>query len=318
MSVRRYIETLRDPQDIINLLCEDAVFADRLKEEWLPNVHGFIQTFYVALRALHILMCDLPRSPFGKHYREYYCAITEGVDFDSEEVQTALNFLLFSTKTEFLSKIKQIVNIIEEYQNNVTPQSEQLNEVLDKCRKYEKKIQESSSQIAAVTLETTTASPNLKVGSRQELKDKLMEMSKQQQNQRSQYQVIVVKFLDYLRCDFFKKFLVPLKDGPAGLELFLFSDSQTLRKHIVGAPRAAVHQALLNPNHYLQCECCELDAPNQLTPSQPDLSIAYKLHLECGKMINLYDWLQAFKAIMSRDEDEDEDSSGRHVDPVVL
>jgi origin recognition complex subunit 3 len=39
----------------------------------------------------------------------------------------------------------------------------------------------------------------------------------------------------------------------------------------------------------------------------PDISIAYKLHLECGKMINLYDWLQSFLSIVDP-QDIDDDS----------
>lgn len=38
----------------------------------------------------------------------------------------------------------------------------------------------------------------------------------------------------------------------------------------------------------------------------PDICMAYKLHLEGGKMINLYDWLQAFLSIMDPTEVEDE------------
>lgn len=33
----------------------------------------------------------------------------------------------------------------------------------------------------------------------------------------------------------------------------------------------------------------------------PDICIAYKLHLEYGKMINLYDWLQSFISIVDAD-----------------
>lgn len=321
MSVRRYVETRSDPQDIINLLCDEEYFIDRLRAELLPNVYQFIDTFYVALKSLHVLMCDLPKSSYGKQLREMYCTATEGIDFDSEDFKSTLNFLQFSTKTELLAKVGQIVRLIEEYQNNVSDDAKHLNGVLVALKKFGRQIEDSSTQVldATGTPTNSSSSPNLKVGSRQELKERLMEMSKQQQSQRSPYQTMAVELLDFLRQEFFARCLVPLKRGPALLELFLFSDSQTLRKHIVGAPRAAVHQALLNPQHYLQCDCCELESATQLTPSQPDLSIVYKLHLECGKMINLYDWLQAFKAIISRDDEEDEDdSSGRNVDPVVL
>jgi hypothetical protein len=44
-----------------------------------------------------------------------------------------------------------------------------------------------------------------------------------------------------------------------------------------------------------QCECCK-DSKDWNSPSLPDLSVVYRLHLECGRLINLYDWLQAFCA----------------------
>lgn len=47
----------------------------------------------------------------------------------------------------------------------------------------------------------------------------------------------------------------------------------------------------------------------------PDISIAYKLHLECGKMINLYDWLQAFLSIV--DPNDVDDESKRIVRPEL-
>ena len=40
-----------------------------------------------------------------------------------------------------------------------------------------------------------------------------------------------------------------------------------------------------------QCKCCNIDVDDN-QDTLPDLSIVYKIHLECGKMINLYDWLQ--------------------------
>lgn len=48
----------------------------------------------------------------------------------------------------------------------------------------------------------------------------------------------------------------------------------------------------------------------------PDICIAYKLHLECGKMINLYDWLQAFLTIVDSTEN-DEDIGKLVVDPKL-
>lgn len=43
-----------------------------------------------------------------------------------------------------------------------------------------------------------------------------------------------------------------------------------------------------------QCKCCKIveSAGGEIPSSMPDLSALYKLHLECGKLINLCDWLE--------------------------
>ncbi|KAH7937694.1 hypothetical protein HPB49_014826 [Dermacentor silvarum] len=41
-----------------------------------------------------------------------------------------------------------------------------------------------------------------------------------------------------------------------------------------------------------KCECCKNTSSCNISASLPDLSISYKLHLEGGKLINLYDMMQ--------------------------
>ena len=53
------------------------------------------------------------------------------------------------------------------------------------------------------------------------------------------------------------------------------------------------------------------DAPLPEIPGHfPDVCIAYKLHLECGKLINLYDWLQCWLSIIANSEDVNEVKDG--------
>lgn len=63
-------------------------------------------------------------------------------------------------------------------------------------------------------------------------------------------------------------------------------------------PREAIHTAFRHSRHYVVCDCCN---DEQLSHSQHDTSIAYRIYLECGKMINLYDWYVAFGTILERD-----------------
>ena len=35
-----------------------------------------------------------------------------------------------------------------------------------------------------------------------------------------------------------------------------------------------------------------------LSPNMPDVCIVYLLHLECGRLINLFDWLCSFVAVV--------------------
>ncbi|CAG8518531.1 2644_t:CDS:2 [Acaulospora colombiana] len=74
-------------------------------------------------------------------------------------------------------------------------------------------------------------------------------------------------------------------------------------------PRQAIHTALGLPTDYIKCNCCDidendseyLDSREQILSTHPDTSILYKLHLQCGKLINIYDWLESFESVISRD-----------------
>ena len=39
----------------------------------------------------------------------------------------------------------------------------------------------------------------------------------------------------------------------------------------------------------------------------PDICVAYKLHNECGTLINLFDWMQAFHTILTSSDEVDDD-----------
>lgn len=85
--------------------------------------------------------------------------------------------------------------------------------------------------------------------------------------------------------------------GPQHLplhEVVFFNDAIT--EPLLGRPRVAVQMALSRPHRSLGCPCPP--HAEDVTVDMPDVVIAYKLHLECGRLVNLYDWLQAFVAVV--------------------
>lgn len=83
-------------------------------------------------------------------------------------------------------------------------------------------------------------------------------------------------------------------------EIYYYKNSQMLDKGFRPQPRACVQSALSNPVSYLSLGS---SSKSGIDPLSHDSTIAYKLYLECGRLINLYDWFSAFKAILECEGD---------------
>lgn len=62
-------------------------------------------------------------------------------------------------------------------------------------------------------------------------------------------------------------------------------------QQLAPAPRASLQTALSNPHYYLP-SVGHMTEASGLDQNMPDVCVVYQLHLECGRLINLYDWLQ--------------------------
>ncbi|KAJ2769496.1 Origin recognition complex subunit 3, partial [Coemansia nantahalensis] len=113
--------------------------------------------------------------------------------------------------------------------------------------------------------------------------------------------------------------LRPYSDAPLS-EVFYYRHSHLLDTTFSAQPRAAVHIALGKSHYYIDCDCCaEKDAAQaaseagdsgygddgedqRIMPSMGDTSIAYRLHQECGRMINVYDWYSSFASVVEGED----------------
>jgi hypothetical protein len=106
---------------------------------------------------------------------------------------------------------------------------------------------------------------------------------------------------------------------------FCYDKLEVVKKRLFDVQRINVHECLLNSYGYLKASGYLSEAPAGFSPKNrknlrrsPNsgrvldtdgqserllpLNVVYKLYLECGHMINLYDWLQAF---VEKEENED-------------
>ncbi|XP_070504298.1 origin recognition complex subunit 3 [Chironomus tepperi] len=314
MTFRHYVENHEDPQLRIDLITKDEKLKQFIPKKASRALRFYFQ-FFCCLRMLAILIEDLPRNNLGKQLRELYpiCAETEITKL--EEFQECFKLLRFTSKDKFLGKLDKIIRILNIYiydeiihenlRNNFTI-------VRDKLLKYRVQIFEAKMtpvKSPEATSVPSTAKINTKgVIGRHEMLQKLKESAMNQPTKIVvEYDKHLCECLDYIY-DVFERHLVPFNKGPVLTELFLFSDCNSVRRHIVGAPRSSIHNALVNPHHYLQCKCCTVKENEQILSTMPDISIAYKLHLECNKFINLFDWLQSFSMVIDNNNNDEEEN----------
>ncbi|CAO3636475.1 unnamed protein product [Cunninghamella blakesleeana] len=86
-------------------------------------------------------------------------------------------------------------------------------------------------------------------------------------------------------------------------ELIYYNHVRLHEKSFAPQIRGAIQSALTLPQYYLNCDCCDQDKNEEysILSSEHDTCLLYKLYLECGRMINLYDWFVAFSCIIERE-----------------
>ncbi|KAK0091384.1 hypothetical protein PV326_003305 [Microctonus aethiopoides] len=198
-------------------------------------------------------------------------------------------------------EIKKLLEIIKESENNI------LHNVQSDLTNHLKIIRDASLETITDKSEAIEFNPK---GTRRQFHDQLKKMSQKQVT--SPFKEAQTNLLNYLD-KIFRQFLINPNRLPAS-EIFCFSDAYTTKHHLRGSLRSVIHTGLNDPQIYLKCDCCKLEKEETIQPTLPDLSIIYKLHLESKKLINMYDWLQAFLTIVEPNNDP---NSEREIDPKM-
>ncbi|XP_065581270.1 origin recognition complex subunit 3-like isoform X2 [Artemia franciscana] len=230
-------------------------------------------------------------------FRETYIMAFGSLISDTDAYKTAFQLLRLSSREELTKRVSETVvtlNAISTRENVNT------NFVQDQLAHYLHQLQ----TVGDMLIETEEENPTINIGkkmSKAELQEVLLEAAKNKKI--SPFERVRDELLDFLDIEF-KKNLRPPTEFPFH-EVYVFDAVQSVKRHLIGAPRSALQVALVNPHLYLQCDCCRIEDSAAVEKSMPDTCIAYKVHLECGKLINLYDWLQSFGAIVDPENSED-------------
>ncbi|CAH0749701.1 unnamed protein product [Diatraea saccharalis] len=330
MSFRPFVEAQLDCQTKIGLFEDDDFFREVLIKE-MHKLHDYMYTFYICVRLLLCYIKDIPKNLLGKSVREVYtkCAV-ESVT-NTAAFKECMMMIKFQSQLKLADSIKNSLKIINSALQIVspikplrsTPTKNNLNNIalndnlgesfLRTVRVhlllFSRQIEGANNEVTASIQESEELDNDIEnvPGNRYKLKEKLLKATRTDRVQ-SEFEMIRDRFVSYLEAMFNKGLQPP--HSQTFHEIFFFSDVGNVRKQIVGSPRGAQHTALSNPVHYLQCSCCILPSLESISDTLPDVSVAYKLHRECGKHINLYDWLQAFASVLKPDDDQrDHDST---------
>ncbi|XP_055981059.1 origin recognition complex subunit 3 isoform X2 [Sorex fumeus] len=297
-SFRRHVEMQATEKQVALLTGERF-----LKEETqllLENLHVYHTNYFLVLRCLHKFTSSLPKYPLGRQIRELYCTCLEKNIWESEEYASALQLLRMLAKDELmtiLEKCSEVFNLSSEKHLDST--AKRIEEFLAQFQSLDDaKEEEDSSGSQSKGLQRTDL---------YHLQKSLLEMKELRRTSKKQtkFEVLrekVVNFIDSL----VREHLVPPETQPLH-EVVYFSAAHVLREHLNAAPRIALHTALNNPYYYLKNEALKTEEgciPNVA----PDICIAYKLHLECSRLINLVDWSEAFATVVTAAEQMDVNS----------
>lgn len=269
----------------------------RIVIESLENIHLNAQQIDSLMPCLHGLMKDIPGQPFGKQIRELYLLILERDISMTEEFERAFKLFSMLSKEEMEKSLKNFINLLDE-QNNMQ-EMETLIKVKKDIQEYLKKFK-NLPENPPVDEEEKAKSVLLNWGqmtSRSQLKEKLKDLVAQKKE--TPQELWRSDLINYL-----KKIFKMLK-SPSNLplhEVLYFDDVTAVERHMLPSPRTALQNALRNPHSYLRCSCCKLSNLDEIVSSLPDICIVYKLHLECGRLINLFDWFQSFCSIVQKNK----------------
>ncbi|XP_061553237.1 origin recognition complex subunit 3 [Phycodurus eques] len=301
-SFTRYVDK-QESQEQVGLLKDDAHLQE-VCQKLIKDLHKYHKNYYPTLRCLHVLTSSLPRYPLGKQIRELHLICLEKNVWETEDYQSAMKLLKMLAKDELIALLQRCAEILRSANSKKMKSAlVQLEDMLSKFKQLD-----GGSEVVQCDEESLTSPvKNLqKKTDLYQLQKALLEMTESRRTKkRSPFENLRSEALEFI--DNLVKSHLYLPESQTLNEVCYYSSSSSVRCHLNATPRTSIQAALSSPYYYLLNESLKTD-DGSISNAAPDICIAYKLHLECGRLINLYDWMQAFSTVVSAAEGNDPNS----------
>lgn len=257
-SFRPYVESMKNPADILKILKNDEFLRTHLID-MVRNMYTHFFKFHGYIRFLWTLVKDLPKSPLGKRLSDIYmyCHMSKKSVITTEEFEKCWQLLGLMSKDEFIDLLEKCYMVFEDYErdhcnddsidkiikqqteNAFDKTSEKLRTLINELKKDRQSAERQISQMSNPTMfENRTAF--------------YANMRQQQKHTMNETNNVIRKILEFIRVDVIEKYLPSRSQAPPLHELFVYTDYDKIRSHLRGTSRSAIHKALIDPHSYLQ------------------------------------------------------------------
>ncbi|GAN11198.1 origin recognition complex subunit 3-like [Mucor ambiguus] len=309
-SFRAYIESIAptEPKKALRLLEEDRYLITEVVPDLLDDIKVYQQEFRMGINLLVLLQAQFPSfTSFSNLRKSKRLLLLEALGSNerfSKKGDLVKSLVILIRKIDerhvgrLLTELRQFLEGIE-YREISASAIKQLDEWQER---FDQLAQGSEHHAARANVNlkgmllpdvqesrATATSKKVQTQSIEHLKRKGSEASK--------IAMSIAEWVETVLAHHLRSFTnLPLH------EMIYYTNIQLHEKSFASQPRAAVQTALTQPQHYMYCSCCHTEKSDQILSSEHDTCILYKLYLECGRMINLYDWFVAFGCIVEREK----------------
>eukprot|EP00118_Oscarella_pearsei_P020371 m.220549 g.220549 ORF g.220549 m.220549 type:complete len:735 (+) comp39945_c0_seq17:20-2224(+) len=302
-SFQRHVDSL-NASDKTALLGDDSCLKNKVAE-FLSNIQSFSENYYIGLKCLCHILGQFPQTKLGSTLHEL-CLASCKSDLSDHAGYGSFIRLLRQTSEVNLTKTLELclaeldritcisnISIIKARKESIAALCEEIKTLKESGNA----VQAAAKPAKKVKIMATETTIQRKLKLTDRLREAAAGRQREPKSQLDQIRTTVSGYLD----DWFSSSLRCLSCLSLH-EAFCYK-SKAFVQRINPSIRSALHLALSQPESHFgkQVSGGKTSAENALvidSSLSPDICIAYKLYLECGKLINLYDWLQAFASVV--------------------